>query len=994
MNAKRFLLPFAAALVCWLGNCVQAAYPEAFFAKFAAAYQLPLETSIEDQIAAWKQAVTASDQLGPRYAWLSVEAHGRLGVVLRQAGQSEAALKAFENALAMLGQLGTNSLPPVSPAPMVLTALAFHLGELYDWAGRTEAASAMYRQLLQLPDLKREYRAGALVRLGNVLLQLDDLAGAEKTFKESLAIYQELPEAGPQSLHSASLLNSLAQIHLRQLQFELAKGRLSKALGIAEGMMGDNAKAVATVARLGLARILSLEGKWDEARNHVQANIEAWRDYTDRTVYAVQLLEGAQTLVALGPLAQSAARAEQCRPMVEEALEIVSQAVSRSHPLRVGADLIEARILVAANDIEAQGRLRSIMTRTRNEPSLYTYHALAEQELLMFHSMRGEILEMVDVADSFFRESLRRLRQMLVRLTAKDHLALIESAHASLQLVLGVARSVEGKLPQRALEWALNLKACAGEVESLRVRMWNQSAAPEVIAARIRWTQALRSLATAELNESQFPAHQMAAMRLEAQDSEQALTQLLAGDVALPDWRDVSQIQAGLRPEQVLVEFYRYRAFNLAGKEFGPEHYVAWIVKHEGEPSTLPLGPAAETDARLKRIREEMNAFEGNYARGSANAEQEFGRGLEIALDDLSQKSLSPIWSALDQATELVIAADGPLASVPWDAIPLPDGMRILDRFPITFVKTGRDVLKRTATAASSNSAVFVAAPDFNAGLSAADISWRKDLMETLQGKSLNRGDALHVYWTPLGLSDASTTTIADSLKQASGKCDVLAGPDASERRIKVLAGPEILVINTHGYSFSSEDAGASLVGPTEDKPRTLSFGITDALPAALVSATQPAQESRPVQHLLLDCGLALAAANQRGPLAKGAEDGLLTGQEIVSLNLAGTRLVVLGACETGIGGEISGEGTLSLSHAFSLAGAESVIATLWKVPETETTFLLSELLKSLSALGRHWKSEDVAVALRRAKQQIRNERSGEGQVTHPYFYAGFQLSR
>ena len=130
-------------------------------------------------------------------------------------------------------------------------------------------------------------------------------------------------------------------------------------------------------------------------------------------------------------------------------------------------------------------------------------------------------------------------------------------------------------------------------------------------------------------------------------------------------------------------------------------------------------------------------------------------------------------------------------------------------------------------------------------------------------------------------------------------------------------------------------------------------------------------------ENPLLRSGLALAGANK---LASGNEDGVLTALEASGLDLWGTRLVVLSACETGVGKVSNGDGVYGLRRALVIAGAESLVMTLWQVDDLATRDLMSGYYKKLVAGGGR------SAALR----EIQLELQKQPKYAHPYFWASF----
>jgi CHAT domain-containing protein len=200
-------------------------------------------------------------------------------------------------------------------------------------------------------------------------------------------------------------------------------------------------------------------------------------------------------------------------------------------------------------------------------------------------------------------------------------------------------------------------------------------------------------------------------------------------------------------------------------------------------------------------------------------------------------------------------------------------------------------------------------------------------------------------------------------------------GPEALEELLKVVRSPRILHVITHGFFAEARSA------ETRRRPSGGAqgeFGAAQTL-ARLATAENP----------LCRSGFVLAGANAIGEPTTASEttdDGWVTAEEISQMDLHGTELVVLSACETGLGDVKNGEGVYGLRRVFLYAGAQSLVTSLFKVPDQATHLLMTNFYAGLKA------GKGPSQALHDAKLAIIQARLDETGSANPFFWASFVL--
>ena len=198
-----------------------------------------------------------------------------------------------------------------------------------------------------------------------------------------------------------------------------------------------------------------------------------------------------------------------------------------------------------------------------------------------------------------------------------------------------------------------------------------------------------------------------------------------------------------------------------------------------------------------------------------------------------------------------------------------------------------------------------------------------------------------------------------------------LTGRGAGEQRVREeIRGKRFVHLATHGF-FATGEARSALAGDGRGvEPRCVDGLRTTGFNPMVLS------------------GVVLAGANASAR-SGSCDDGMLTAEEVVGLDLRGTELVTLSACETGLGEVKNGEGVMGLRRAFTMAGAASLVMSLWKVPDVESMKLMGDFYAEVVREDGVNKAE----AMRTAQQKLRRSLRGESGEDHPFFWAAFIVS-
>lgn len=320
-------------------------------------------------------------------------------------------------------------------------------------------------------------------------------------------------------------------------------------------------------------------------------------------------------------------------------------------------------------------------------------------------------------------------------------------------------------------------------------------------------------------------------------------------------------------------------------------------------------------------------------------------------LYNLIWKPLEPF---LTDVSTVHVSPDGLLYQLSFGALitdPSREENTLLDQYEIHYYTNLRDFIQGKNRRHRWNSALLVGTPSFDS----SETKSQKENRTTKQGLSRNLGG----YFAPLEGAGQELAYVKNHLEKKKRNLKILAGEAATEHQIKQYlssSAVDILHLSTHGY-FIKEDTAIQEAISYEDKLKT-------------------------TKNPLLRTGLALTGANATWSSQRQIsfeEDGLLSAQEVTDLDLSKTKLVVLSACETGLGKVQDGEGVFGLQRSFKLVGADYLVMSLWKIPDSQTAELMDHFYRFLL------KKNHPQKALRKAQLKMKKDYP-------PYYWAGFVL--
>jgi CHAT domain-containing protein len=861
-------------------------------------------------------------------------------VRLQQVRKSDEARSLVERALAMVQSVS-------QPSKVYVAQLIMGLGDTYHNKIDDSKAKPFYERSLAIleKELGFEHPLTALVtgRLGMVLFNLEQMVPSDQLLNRALEISEKT--LGPEHPQVALCLINVGQL-LDKRSDKRAEQLYLRALAIGEKALGKEALFLSAVL-IDLGVFHLGERDYDRAEPFLQRSLAI-----KEKLLGPDHLDLANVLQNLGIIAREKKDYLKAEKYYSRAISIREKAFGMDHQdVAMGLNNM-------ANLYRAQGdyqkslnmHLRSLSILEKTAGPLQWYTVLALGNIAKNYAAMGDLANALEF-------------QSRVEAAIETHIALnfvVGSERQKLIFLNGVSGRTD-----RTISFNMQLMSGDPDASGLAALVLLQrkgrvldTMTGTLVDLRERSDAHSKSLLD-QLNETterlgrlvlndpkNLPQERQEARNLEEEREslESQIGRRNAEFRARSQTVTLAAVQTAIPNNAALVEFATYRPFDPKAESnreaYGQRRYVVYVVRRQGTPRGKDLGEAKAIDADVAALRQALR--------------DPLRRDVRELARSLDEKVMRPVRALLGDATQLLVSPDGELNLIPFEALVDEQNRYLMQRYTFTYLTSGRDLLRMNVSRGSKSRPMVVANPWF--GEPAAEqiaSSEMKPAVRVNRHRSVTSARSLsQVYFAPLSATEVEGRTIQFLYPDTT----LLTGHHATESSLKALVAPRMLHLATHGF-FLEESGNEGLAKP------------------------QPSsgENANPrIENPLLRSGLALAGANVLGSGNK--DDGILTALEASGLNLWGTKLVVLSACDTGLGEVRNGEGVYGLRRAFVLAGTESLVMSLWPISDYSTRKLMVDYYKNLKlGMGR-------GEALRRVQLKLLQRNKD----LHPFYWANF----
>lgn len=917
----------------------------------------------------------------------------------RLLGDLGAARQTCERSVAVREQALRPEHPDVADGLNGLALVLIDLGKYAD-------ARPVCDRALALREASRDRKpldvAESLTTLGTLLRWTSDFAGARLAYERALAIREQtLPSDHPllaQAVHNIGVVRYLGSDNAA------ARPWIERALAMRTRAFGSEHPETA-VSLTSHAALLLATGELPSARSDAEASLRIREQ-----VFGVDHKLTSSIRLLLGRILAEQRELPAAESVFARALESVERTLGSDHP-RVADILAEMGVVASLQgDFARASRFGERALTIREKAFGRDDSKVATSLLFLLAPAWAE--ERYDVVLDRSLRAARIAREhawnMARHSSEREALRFVEAWRPALeQPVSAIAEPGLPRLPSDATTkvWDEIIRGRALVLDEMAARhRFALDIADAETTALVRSLDDARrrlSVLMAADPEPANPGLFSKRLRLAREDeerSERALALKVSGarDEELQRGVTFQQVAAALPPNAALLAYVQLERWfppvegerrSLDSMPHVPS-YFALVLRSGGAPVAVALGASAEIDARVRLWRKQVS---------SAPTEGTSDRRYRSAGKELREVIWDPVARRLSGVDQVFVVAEGTINLVNLATLPIGNDRYLLEEGRLLhYLSAERDLVRLSTIpppAPATDGLLLFGGPDYdslNVDRTAVSATRAPSPISDRLQADPDRRDAPTAYRGPRSTCASFSGLTFDPLPGAlaevneiralwdaprtsrpgrSGVVEVFTGSEADESTFKAVAPRHRIVhLATHAF-FAADDCGDTSAGAasrSSDKP--------EMDPAIF--------EENP----LLLAGLAFAGANGRdNPAARRRQDdGVLTAEEIASLDLRGVEWVVLSACGTGIGPIETGEGVMGLRRTFQIAGARSVIMSLWSIDDHSARDWSRRLYGSrLSGRSTTESVRDASLGLLEARRRA-------GVTTHPFSWGAF----
>ncbi|MBP7077344.1 MAG: CHAT domain-containing protein [Bacteroidales bacterium] len=832
-----------------------------------------------------------------------------------------------------------------------------NLASLYKNMGQYDKALPLYLEALENTEksLGKEH-SDYWISLNNLALLYSEIGQYDK----ALPLYLEALENCEKSLgkeHSSygAFLNNLAQLYRSIGQYDKALPLYLEALENCEKSLGKEHSSYGAFLN-SLALLYESIGQYDKALPLFLEALEnceksLGKEHSD---YGISLNNLALLYSEMGQY-------DKALPLYLEALENLEKSLGKEHSY-YGISLNSLAILyesMGQYDEALPFYLEALENLEKSLGKEHSEYGICLNNLALLYESMGQYDKALPLYRDAIQNNFYNINQAFSFLSESEKEKFIKTLSSKFNNYKSFFMDYAPENPEVARE-AYNIElATKGMILQAGIQMREaieQSSDSAALAKYDQW-QALRlTIAKQHSQPVEKRLPNLPEMEAEAEALEGDLARVSSAfaesqKLGTIKWQDVQHV---LNPNEACVEFSSF-AYKKEGENTDSIMYVALVLlPGSAQPILVPLCEQKQLDSILVQSLSNKSSLNRMYRAAMLP---------DFNSVDYGKRLYELIWQPLEkyipENSLVYFAPSGSLHKIAFAAIPVDDKTRLSDKYRLMQLSSTALLLQpsKFKTTKPESIALF-GGINYDAGseellATAENIRNKQEYVSRSVSSEADRGSFNWGYLPGTLQEVTAIESIAKKKKVATAK---FTGNAAIEEQFKSLKGnnsPRIVHISTHGFFF--EDA-------------------------------EPGEQYNAAKNPLNRAGLLFAGANNswQGKASNdGIDDGILTAYEATNVILGNTELVVLSACETGLG-EIKGsEGVFGLQRAFKNAGAEYIIMSLWKVPDAETAEFMEYFYKKLFG------GESIPDAFRNTQQYMNTKYPDE-----PYKWAAFVLVR